>query len=77
MEFVKSSLTAVDYNIKDYSCADGSSPHHLEREPVVGVIGASFSTVSVMVANILRLFQVQENNLCFMINAETDYNEEK
>jgi metabotropic glutamate receptor 6/7/8 len=58
MEFVKSSLTTVDNQINDYQCADRSSPLYIPRKPVVGVIGASSSSVSVMVANILRLFQV-------------------
>ena len=33
-------------------------PHHLHHQPVAGVIGASFSGVSIMVANILKLFRV-------------------
>ncbi|RWS03556.1 metabotropic glutamate receptor 3-like protein, partial [Dinothrombium tinctorium] len=56
MEFVKSSLTTVDHNIDDYQCDDKSTPKHVRRDPVVGVIGAASSSVSVMVANILRLF---------------------
>ncbi|XP_054163872.1 metabotropic glutamate receptor 8-like [Oppia nitens] len=60
MEFVKSSLTTVDSQINDYQCADHSSPRYIPRKPVVGVIGASSSSVSVMVANILRLFQIPQ-----------------
>lgn len=58
MEFVKSSLTTVDHTKSDYQCNDGSSPKYMATEPIVGVIGAASSSVSVMVANILRLFQV-------------------
>ena len=36
----------------------GHQPHHLRYQPVAGVIGASFSGVSIMVANILKLFRV-------------------
>uniref|UniRef100_T1K821 G-protein coupled receptors family 3 profile domain-containing protein n=1 Tax=Tetranychus urticae TaxID=32264 RepID=T1K821_TETUR len=60
MEFVKSSLTTVDHTLDDYQCDDGSSPHLLASDPVVGVIGAASSSVSVMVANILRLFQIPQ-----------------
>lgn len=62
MEFVKSSLTTVDSQISDYQCADRTPPKYIPRKPVVGVIGASSSSVSVMVANILRLFQVKPAN---------------
>ena len=58
MEFVKLSFTTVNHAIDQYQCDDGSIPHHVMTEPVVGVIGAASSSVSVMVANILRLFQV-------------------
>ena len=58
MEFVKLSLNSVNHAFDQYQCDDGSIPHHVSPEPVVGVIGAASSSVSVMVANILRLFQV-------------------
>ncbi|XP_074594692.1 metabotropic glutamate receptor 8-like isoform X2 [Brevipalpus obovatus] len=60
MEFVKSSLTTVDHTKSDYQCNDGSSPKYMATEPIVGVIGAASSSVSVMVANILRLFQIPQ-----------------
>lgn len=58
MEFVQSFLTTIDHATDSYQCDDGSVPRYIAREPVVGVIGAASSSVSVMVANILRLFQV-------------------
>lgn len=35
-------------------------PMYKPHKPVVGVVGASFSVVSVMVANILRLFKIPQ-----------------
>lgn len=39
-------------------CENGNAPTFIPHKPVTGVIGASFSVVSIMVANILRLFKV-------------------
>lgn len=39
-------------------CENGKPPTFVPHKPVTGVIGASFSVVSIMVANILRLFKV-------------------
>ncbi|KAI1283198.1 Metabotropic glutamate receptor 4 [Halotydeus destructor] len=62
MDFVKSSLASVESAaaLNEYICTDGTVPKHSRRQPVVGVIGASSSSVSVMVANILRLFQIPQ-----------------
>jgi len=61
LEFIKpymSSLSDVD-GADGQLCADGRPPRHHSpaRQPVAGVIGASASPVSVMVANMLRLFK--------------------
>jgi hypothetical protein len=56
MDFIKAQLTSFD--MTDYQCDNGSNPVYTPVKPVVGVIGAAASTVSIMVANILRLFQV-------------------
>lgn len=40
------------------TCPDGSPPRRPPPERLVGVIGASASSVSIMVANVLRLFAV-------------------
>ena len=45
-------------DLSEYKCARGESPQFNPHKPVAGVIGASFSVVSIMVANILRLFKV-------------------
>nr|XP_060149304.1 uncharacterized protein LOC115850909 [Globicephala melas] len=59
---LEQSLTFVQVLIqKDTSevrCTNGEPPVFVKPEKVVGVIGASGSSVSIMVANILRLFQV-------------------
>lgn len=42
-------------------CENGKPPLFVPHKPVTGVIGASFSVVSIMVANILRLFKVSKS----------------
>jgi len=46
--------------VSEYTCLDGTAPIYKPHKPVVGVVGASFSVVSVMVANILRLFKIPQ-----------------
>lgn len=60
MDFIKAQLTSVD--VTDYRCDSGTNLVYAPAKPVVGVIGAASSTVSIMVANILRLFQVSNKN---------------
>lgn len=59
---LEQSLTFVQALIEkdgsDVKCLGGGSPIITKPERVVGVIGASSSSVSIMVANILRLFKV-------------------
>ena len=43
----------------EYQCESGEPPRYVPHKPITGVIGASFSTESIMVANILRLFKVK------------------
>lgn len=57
MDFIKAQMTTID--ITDYKCDNGQTPLYNPIKPVVGVIGAASSTVSIMVANILRLFKVR------------------
>lgn len=45
-------------DISEYKCENDKPPMYVPHKPVTGVIGASFSVVSIMVANILRLFKV-------------------
>lgn len=56
-------MNVLTPNIKDmseYKCENGKPPIFIPHKPVAGVIGASFSVVSIMVANILRLFRVRK-----------------
>lgn len=59
---LEQSLTFVQALIErdgtDVKCLGGGPPIIAKPERVVGVIGASASSVSIMVANILRLFKV-------------------
>lgn len=59
---LEQSLTFVQALIQkdtsDVRCTNGEPPVFVKPEKVVGVVGASASSVSIMVANILRLFQV-------------------
>ena len=59
LDFVKAHMTTMDSS--DYRCADGELPSYTPTKPVAGVIGAASSLVSIMVANILRLFKVSTN----------------
>ncbi|KAJ8788156.1 hypothetical protein J1605_005455 [Eschrichtius robustus] len=65
---LEQSLTFVQALIqKDTSevrCTNGEPPVFVKPEKVVGVIGASGSSVSIMVANILRLFQAGDGGRC-------------
>ncbi|KAJ0023965.1 hypothetical protein NQD34_003864 [Periophthalmus magnuspinnatus] len=62
---LEQSLTFVQALIQkdtsDVRCTNGEPPVFVKPEKVVGVIGASASSVSIMVANILRLFQTDSN----------------
>ncbi|KAK1887581.1 Metabotropic glutamate receptor 8 [Dissostichus eleginoides] len=64
---LEQSLTFVQALIErdgsDVRCANGEPPIFAKPDKVVGVIGASASSVSIMVANILRLFKVRERFL--------------
>ncbi|XP_076762367.1 metabotropic glutamate receptor 8 isoform X2 [Xylocopa sonorina] len=57
MEFVRSYM---NQDISEYKCENNKPPMYVPHKPVTGVIGASFSVVSIMVANILRLFKIPQ-----------------
>ncbi|XP_076681819.1 metabotropic glutamate receptor 8 isoform X2 [Andrena cerasifolii] len=57
MEFVRSYM---NQDISEYKCENDKPPMYVPHKPVTGVIGASFSVVSIMVANILRLFKIPQ-----------------
>ncbi|KAJ8257902.1 hypothetical protein GJAV_G00190960 [Gymnothorax javanicus] len=59
LEFVRASLTKVDET--EYICPDGSYGIHDDVPLAIsGVIGGSYSDVSIQVANLLRLFQIPQ-----------------
>uniref|UniRef100_A0A8C4QC66 Receptor ligand binding region domain-containing protein n=1 Tax=Eptatretus burgeri TaxID=7764 RepID=A0A8C4QC66_EPTBU len=47
----------IERDTSDVRCHNGEAPVFAKPERIVGVVGASASSVSIMVANILRLFQ--------------------
>lgn len=59
---LEQSLTFVQALIErdstDVRCASGEQPIFAKPDKIIGVIGAAASSVSIMVANILRLFKV-------------------
>ncbi|XP_064084977.1 metabotropic glutamate receptor 8-like isoform X2 [Macrobrachium nipponense] len=57
MEFFRSSLSQ---DASDFKCKGGKKPIYNPPKPVIGVIGAASSSVSVMIANILRLFKIPQ-----------------
>ncbi|XP_055773968.1 metabotropic glutamate receptor 4-like isoform X4 [Salvelinus fontinalis] len=61
---LEQSLTFVQALIEkdgtDVKCLGGGAPIITKPERVVGVVGASSSSVSIMVANILRLFKIPQ-----------------
>uniref|UniRef100_A0A8C1W280 Glutamate receptor, metabotropic 2b n=1 Tax=Cyprinus carpio TaxID=7962 RepID=A0A8C1W280_CYPCA len=59
LEFVRASLTKVHQ--PGFICPDGSNPVPDEQPLAIsGVIGGSYSDVSIQVANLLRLFQIPQ-----------------
>ncbi|XP_077451994.1 metabotropic glutamate receptor 8-like isoform X1 [Stigmatopora argus] len=61
---LEQSLTFVQALIErdagDVRCTNGQTPIFAKPDKVVGVIGAAASSVSIMVANILRLFKIPQ-----------------
>ena len=57
LDFIKAHMNTLD--VTEFRCRDGRPPKYIPAKPVAGVIGASASPVSIMVANILRLFKVR------------------
>ncbi|XP_011297062.1 metabotropic glutamate receptor [Fopius arisanus] len=61
LHFVRASLSNLDISILE--CADGSTPRVRKTAsagPIFGVIGGSYSSVSLQVANLLRLFHIPQ-----------------
>lgn len=60
LDFVTSERSAADDVTSVYVCADGSTPSSGDNAPVVGVIGAASSSVSIQVASFLQLFKIPQ-----------------
>lgn len=61
LQFVRSSLNNLDTSA--FECLDASTPQLKKKTssgPVFGVIGGSYSSVSLQVANLLRLFHIPQ-----------------
>lgn len=60
LQFVRSALNTLDTSV--FECADSSKPKLKSNVtgPVFGVIGGSYSSVSLQVANLLRLFHIPQ-----------------
>ena len=60
LEFIRASLNAMDTS--GFECHDGSTPSvkQMGFGPVFGVVGGSYSSVSIQVANLLRLFRIPQ-----------------
>ncbi|VDM61729.1 unnamed protein product [Angiostrongylus costaricensis] len=59
LEFVRDMIGSSEAS--DYVCSDGSDPYPKspsKKKNVVAVVGASYSSVTVQVANLLRLFRI-------------------
>uniref|UniRef100_A0A6I8RMH8 Glutamate receptor, metabotropic 6 n=1 Tax=Xenopus tropicalis TaxID=8364 RepID=A0A6I8RMH8_XENTR len=50
----------IEKDASDVRCANGDPPIFTKPDKIVGVIGAAASSVSIMVANILRLFKIPQ-----------------
>ncbi|GFO03395.1 metabotropic glutamate receptor 3 [Plakobranchus ocellatus] len=59
LEFIRASFTSLDPT--EFVCRDGSEAKAKSTPTtVVGVVGGSYSTVSIQVANLLRLFKIPQ-----------------
>ena len=59
LTFIRGSLNSLDTS--DYECTDGTNPRPRSRPaPLVGVVGESYSSVTIQVANLLRLFAMPQ-----------------
>uniref|UniRef100_A0A4W3IJT6 G-protein coupled receptors family 3 profile domain-containing protein n=1 Tax=Callorhinchus milii TaxID=7868 RepID=A0A4W3IJT6_CALMI len=52
--------THIDKDTTDVRCTNGEPPIFVKQERIIGVVGASSSSVSIMVAKILRLFKIPQ-----------------
>ncbi|RWS25091.1 Metabotropic glutamate receptor-like protein [Leptotrombidium deliense] len=59
LEFIRASINTVESSA--FKCEDGSNPSpRYEMKTITGVVGGSYSEVSLQVANLLRLFRIPQ-----------------
>lgn len=59
LEFIRAAINIMDAS--GFQCMDGSTPNQkVDSKPIKGVVGGSYSEVSVQVANLLRLFRIPQ-----------------
>ncbi|VDN05716.1 unnamed protein product [Thelazia callipaeda] len=60
LDFVRDLIGSTEFT--EYQCRDGSHPQrlHLPQKNVAVVVGGSYSSVSVQLANLLRLFKIAQ-----------------
>lgn len=64
LEFVRASVHTVEANA--FQCPDDSTPTpRYGRQVITGVVGGSYSEVSLQVANLLRLFKIPQVTVTF------------
>uniref|UniRef100_A0A7I4NN29 G_PROTEIN_RECEP_F3_4 domain-containing protein n=1 Tax=Brugia malayi TaxID=6279 RepID=A0A7I4NN29_BRUMA len=58
LDFVRDLIGSAD--LSEYQCRDGSSPksRQVPRKNIAAVVGGSYSSVTVQIANLLRLFKI-------------------
>lgn len=71
LEFIRASINTVESSA--FECKDKSTPRpKYGSKMIAGVVGGSYSEVSLMVANLLRLFRIPQvsklNSLFIMID---------
>lgn len=62
LEFIRASLNSFDM-VSQFECGEGGGPPRPKFNstgPIKGVIGGSYSSVSIQVANLLRLFRIPQ-----------------
>ncbi|ELT87766.1 hypothetical protein CAPTEDRAFT_211789 [Capitella teleta] len=71
LEYVRASLSSLDGG--KYTCADNSTAEPVNvPQPVLGVVGGSYSSVSIQVANLLRLFRIPQVSYASTSSALSD-----
>ncbi|KAF7638281.1 G_PROTEIN_RECEP_F3_4 domain-containing protein [Meloidogyne graminicola] len=62
LDFVREMIGGSSSVISEYKCNDGKQPkllhNSIPKKSVVAVVGASYSSVTVQIANLLRLFRI-------------------